>query len=107
MATRKKINVTRKMSDAQVLETLNDAVSAEYWEDGCKAGLVTSKIQNEPAQYYVAVARYPHGPAQKVIVCSEKADTFSDALRGCAKKWIGIVMPPPKENLKEKLAGGL
>ena len=104
---RSKVRSNRKLTDSELFELLNDAVSAEYWDDICKAGLVTSKIQHEPPMYYVAVARYHDHHTNKQIVVSAKDASFSKALRDCANAWLGKVLPPPKEDLKQKLLKGL
>lgn len=110
LATRKKALSGEKVSDFEVFTRLNDAVSAEYWEDLCKAGVITSKIQHEPPMYYVAVARYRAHHTDKQILVSAKDASLSKALRDVAATWVKCVTPPPmppKEELKKFLRDGL
>lgn len=93
----------KKLSDFEVFTVLNDAVAAEYHADACKAGVITSKIQHDPPLYYVAIARYHGSHVNKQIIVSTKAETLAGALRTAADAWLNIVMPPPKEDLKQKL----
>lgn len=103
VATRRK----KKVDDLELFEIFNDAVSAEYWEDTCKAGLITSKIQHDPDMYYVAVARYFHHHSNKQVIVSVKEEGFREALRKCAEQWLSKVMTPPKEDLKRLLKNAL
>lgn len=93
----------KKVDDVELFHIFNDAVSAEYWEDSCKAGLITSKIQHDPDMYYVAVARYHNHHTNKQIIVSVREEGFREALRKCAEMWLSQVMTPPKEDLKKKL----
>ncbi len=105
--TRLRAKKQKKLSDFEVFQSFNDAVSAEYWKDSCKAGLVTSTIGHESPLYYVAVARYPNGQMSKQIITSAKAETLVAALRECSRNWLNIVYPPPAADLKKHLRDGL
>lgn len=90
-------------TDFEVFTILNDAVAAEYHADSCKAGVITSKIQHDPPLYYVAIARYGNSHVNKQLIVAVKDTSFAAAIRTAADAWLQIVMPPPKEDLKQKL----
>lgn len=90
-------------SDIDILQMLSEAISAEYWADTCKAGLVISKISHDPPIHYVAVARYHNHHMSKEVIVAESDPNFSKALRQCAVAWLAKVYRPSKEDLKRKL----
>lgn len=104
MPTKQAAKKTRKLTDFEVFTVLNDAVSAQYWEDACKAGVITSTLSHDPPQYYVAVARYHNHHSHKQIITSATKPTLREALHAVADEWVTKVRTPPKETLLDKLA---
>lgn len=104
MPTTKSRLKSTSISDFELFTRLNDAVSAEYWQDSCKAGVVTSKIRHDPPEYYVSIVRYHGYHSEKKVIAKGSARTLREALKLATKEWLTIVLPPPKEDLIERLA---
>lgn len=90
-----------------VLSTLLEAVAAYYKDKGDKtqAGVVFSCLSFDPPAFYASVARYPHDPFHKQIVCfvggRSESLVFGNAdaaLAALARKWFALVKPPPVED---------
>ncbi len=93
-----------RLSAFELFTRLNDAVSAEYWQDACKAGVITSKISHDPPLYYAAIARYYAHHSNKQLIVTAQSSSLAAALRDVAKEWLAMVRKPPKENLLDRLA---
>ena len=94
----------KKLSDFEIISFLSDAVSAQYWEDPCKAGLIISTLSHDPPSYYVAIARYRAHHSQKEVIISATKPTLREAVHAVANKWVDKVRTPPKERLINRLA---
>lgn len=95
-----------------VLSTLLEAVAAYYKDKGDKtqAGVVFSCLSFDPLSFYASVARYPHDPFHKQIVCfvGDRSESLAfgnadAALSSLARKWFALVKPPPVEDALDAL----
>lgn len=68
------------------LDKLTVAVGTAFAADCVRAGVVVSNLGN--SDWYVSVARYPHGLDSKKIVCSAKARTYEGAVTACMLAWL-------------------
>jgi hypothetical protein len=88
-------------NDTQVLlDTLTNAISFKFKEDGTRPNLTISKLRKG---YYCSVVRYPAAKKGKVVVCKAEADTLDDALKGVTVAFLIAAdhKPDPIQQLAE------
>lgn len=98
-----------KKAPLPVLTALCAAVAAKYKEEGdkIKAGVVVAELSHgPPARFYASVARYPHNPMHKEVVCkvghNQPILSAEDAVLELAQRWAEENRPAPvKETIEE------
>lgn len=84
----------------QLIDTLTQAISFKFKEDGTRPGLTISKLRKG---YYCSVVRYPAAKKGKQIVCKAEAATLEEALKGVTVAFLVAAdhRPDPIQQLAE------
>lgn len=78
----------------QLLDTLTNAVSYKFKDDGTSPNVTVSKLRHG---YYCSVVRYAKQGAtqKKTVVCKAEASTLADAVTGVATQFLKVAQPNP------------
>lgn len=84
----------------QLIDTLTNAISFKFKDDGTRPGLTISKLRKG---YYCSVVRYPVAKKGKVVVCKAEAATLDEALKGVTVAFLVVAdhKPDPIQQLAE------
>ena len=84
----------------QLIDTLTNAISYKFKEDGTRPNLTISKLRKG---YYCSVVRYPVAKKGKVVVCKAEAATLDEALKGVTVAFLVFAdhQPDPIQRLAD------